>query len=143
MNVVVMNRNNAKRFSFQPHDFKSAIISITDIRSYPNQFNKDHSNGIVEICALSFDDVNRGEQGCITEEDAEKIVKFVRRIKDKVDTVIVHCEAGQSRSAGVAAAILKYYTGHDEQIYNDPKYTPNSTCYRRVLEAFYESEENI
>ena len=48
---------------------------------------------------------------------------------------LVHCGAGQSRSAGVAAAILKWMTGSDAQIFDNRKYTPNMRCYRLVLEA--------
>lgn len=141
--VEVMNRQQARKFTYASHDFSTIIISITDVESLPNSFNHDSKNGVVAICPVKFDDVNRGGENCITREDAMKIAKFVMRhvnLKTCVDHILVHCEAGQSRSAGVAAAILKFYTGNDMQIYGNPKYTPNSTCYSMVLEALNDCE---
>lgn len=46
---------------------------------------------------------------------------------------IVHCEAGQSRSAGVAAALSKWINGEDWDYFLNPKYTPNSYCYQTIL----------
>lgn len=40
----------------------------------------------------------------LNDEDANRIVEFVNKYKDCY--IIVHCDAGASRSAGVAAAIL-------------------------------------
>jgi predicted protein tyrosine phosphatase len=85
---------------------------------------------------LQFQDVNEGQRDQITEEDAMQIVAFVMDIKEAVNNLIVHCEAGVSRSAGVAAAIQKYLTGDDTSIFSDKRYYPNMTCYRYVLEAF-------
>ena len=60
---------------------------------------------------------------------------------DKVDTIIVHCNAGISRSSGVCAAIMKAMTGDDSLIFENPKYLPNTTCYKVVLEEFMREEE--
>ena len=54
--------------------------------------------------------------------------------------MIVHCDAGISRSSGVAAAILKAKTGDDSQIFNNPKYRPNMRCYRIVLDEFMQED---
>lgn len=137
MYLTVMSREKAKRFSFEEHDFRTIIISITDVESNPNVFNRKVKNGIVAILPLQFDDVNRGQKNCITQEDAKKICDFLRRYEGQYDHIIVHCEAGKSRSAGVGAAILKYYTGCDKAIYDSPRYTPNSTCYSMVLNEFF------
>lgn len=133
MNVVVMNRGDAKAYSYAPHTESSVIISITDPDRETNHFNEDAKNNIKSILRLQFFDVDSPDPGTITEDDAKRIADFAFYWKDKVDTIIVHCEAGQSRSAGAAAAILKAFTGHDEQIFDNPKYTPNRTVYRSVL----------
>ena len=54
--------------------------------------------------------------------------------------VIVHCDAGISRSSGVAAAILKAKTGDDSQIFNSPKYRPNMRCYRIILDELMQED---
>ena len=56
--------------------------------------------------------------------------------KDKVECIIVHCEVGVSRSAGVMAAIQKYLTGDDSAIFNNGAFSPNMYCYRMMLDAF-------
>lgn len=56
-----------------------------------------------------------------------------------MEQIIVHCEAGVSRSAGVAAALLKYAGEDQNQILKNPKYRSNMTCYRMVLNCLHES----
>ena len=61
---------------------------------------------------------------------------IARLLRDYPDTdVIVHCDAGISRSAGIAAAILKHTTGDDSSIFVNGQYDPNLWCYRKTLEA--------
>ena len=66
-------------------------------------------------------------------EDAKKIAKFVSQNRDKI--IIVHCDAGQSRSAGVAAAISRYYNNYDFEYFDNPRYTPNMRCYHLMMNA--------
>ena len=47
--------------------------------------------------------------------------------------MIIQCDAGVSRSAGVAGALMKYYNGDDSEIFENPKYRPNMRCYRTML----------
>ena len=136
MKYVVMNRTNAKRYSFESHMDKSIIISITDVDKDKVRFQHNPVNKIVAVKHLMFDDVEQGEMNCITDEDAVTIVNFVEYWKNKCDLIIVQCEAGQSRSAGVCAAIMKAFEGDDWQIFNNPKYVPNMTCYWKVLNVF-------
>ena len=44
-------------------------------------------------------------------------------------------------NAGVAAAIMKALFGDDWEVFDNPKYVPNMTCYRTVLDAFYYEEK--
>lgn len=139
MQFQVLNRKDAKAFSFKEHDYKTAIISITDVDKIGVIFSDNPNNGIRAILRLKFDDVERNfikNQNCITKEDGEAIVNFINKNKNKVDKIIVHCEAGVSRSAGVCAAIMKAINGDDWDIFNNPRFCPNMTCYRTVLDAF-------
>lgn len=138
--IIIMSRSNAYKYQFKNHNEKTAIISITDVDASYNNIHCTSQNGIKAVLALKFEDVERGYPDCITFADAEKIVDFVNAYKDKVDTIIVHCEAGISRSSGVAAAITKYFGGDDKSIFDSPKYCPNMACYNAVLEAFKQRE---
>ena len=74
----------------------------------------------------------------IQKENAEKIAAFVMINKHNRKHFIVQCDAGVSRSAGVAAALMKYFNGDDSPIFDNPQYCPNMRCYRMVLEALME-----
>lgn len=136
LKVLIMSRQEANRHSFKKDIEKTAIISITDTYSENNHF---HSNpNIIAILKLKFDDIEKDEKNCvcINDIDAKDIVAFINKLKDKVECIIVHCEAGISRSAGVAGAIMKYLNNDDTPVFNSGRYCPNMTCYRKVLSCF-------
>ena len=132
----VMSRNCAIKYSYNI-DMPTIIISINDIESSPAHFAKN--SNIIDILTLFFNDEDYPGKNAITIEDANKIIHFVNKYMDKVEQVIVHCEAGVSRSAGVCAALLKILDGDDNAIFNNGKYCPNMTCYRTVLNAYFDN----
>ena len=144
--VTVMSRNNAIEYCNNRHDNKVVIISIsTPRRKYSNRPFKSDVNGVIDILRLRFFDADKpmkmlgyGDVSwneLITEKDALKISEFVKKYSGY--DIIVHCDAGVSRSAGVAAAILKYLYNDDTEIFGRLYYHPNMLCYRRTLEALY------
>ena len=130
--IFVRSRKDMKQESYRISE-KSVIISISDI-------DKDRivfpvNSDILDILSLTFEDWDDpDDKACISELDAEKIMNFVKRWNSKNYDVnlYVNCEAGQSRSAGVAAAISKFLFGDDSWFFKTK--TPNMLCYRRVLE---------
>lgn len=69
--------------------------------------------------------------------DAARIAEFAReRISVGCRNIVVQCTQGLSRSAGVAAAILRAYHQDEGEILNDPAYCINGRCYRLTCEAF-------
>lgn len=123
-------------------DVPTIIISISSTGGIPPKSLFLHSNPQVKgFITLAFDDVTTYCQGYypITEQQARKIAKFVVRYKDSVEQIVVHCDAGIPRSAGVAAAIAKYLNNDDNKFFMAP-YTPNMTCYSKVLFALYLAE---
>lgn len=70
------------------------------------------------------------------ERDAEQILDFVDAFKDSVDTIVCQCEAGISRSAGVAGALAKIYNGNDQYYFDN--YIPNMRVYRTILNKYQE-----
>lgn len=137
MNIEVMSRSAARRYAFKPHPEKVMVISITDPGSEPNGLRGNANNGIYKIVRAEFEDTDDPNTS-ISAEQAKMIAEQVSQNIDVADKIIVHCEAGQSRSAGTAAAILKFYTNDDTQIFDNPRYTPNMYVYRKMLEAFYD-----
>ena len=129
----IMNRADASKATLEPIASTTAIISITDIGDKRNTFHQQ--TWLKAVLELQFLDLPEGSKGCITREQAQKISNFVIKWYPQVERFIVHCEYGQCRSAGVAAAISRAYEGHDSGIFNHPNYLPNRTCYEYVFSA--------
>lgn len=68
--------------------------------------------------------------------DAKSIIDLIEMYPD-ADTIMVHCTAGRSRSAAVAAALHKIINGSDSVIFDNKQYSPNMRVYRMVLEEWY------
>ena len=138
MVVDVMSRSKFEQYAFEKHNKTSIVISIASYGESEVFAVCNEANRILAIKQVFFNDTDDRNPiyGGIDTNTAIEIAHFLRtNYSNTVDKIIVHCGAGQSRSAGVAAAILKYYTGDDSKIFNNPRYTPNMLCYRRILEA--------
>lgn len=120
----------------EQNQYNANIISITSQPTYAD----------IKNCGptlyLRFEDFDMELPGwpvqLIQKEDAKKIATFVMANKHNGKYFIVQCDAGVSRSAGVAAALMKYFNGDDSPIFDNPQYCPNMRCYRMVLEALME-----
>ena len=135
VNIEIMSRTKMREFSFHAHDEKIAVISISDVDKTNPELHNNPENGIFKLFQVRFADVEIGEPNCITDEQANEIAEFVVGILDSADKIVVHCEAGVSRSAGVGAALMKFIKGYDWDVFDKPRFCPNMTCYRKVLNA--------
>ena len=105
-----------------------AVISIQDthtggfgITFTPNQFCQD-------VLTLYFDDIVREVEGAVlfSDEMAEQIIAFIKKNR-KVDTLLVHCYAGQSRSRAVGAFAVKMLGGDNSKYFSQGN--PNRYVY--------------
>lgn len=147
MNVSVMSRTEAIRYCKSSHENRVIMVSISD--PYIQYFSEpfcSKENKVVAIQKLFFSDADKvgedvygrvaDQQDLFSDSDAELVKRLLNKFPDT--DVIVHCDAGISRSSGVAAGILKAITGSDLEIFNNPKYKPNMRCYRLMLNALVE-----
>ncbi len=145
--IRVMSRLEAFNYCKSCHNTPAVIISIsTPNTEYPYKGFKSDINCVIDILVLFFADVDGQDsmdinddyaaiKELMTDKDAKKIAGFVDRYKNVL--LIIHCDEGVSRSAGIAAAVLRYYTGDDAAIFDDCfSYNPNMWCYFKVLKAF-------
>jgi protein-tyrosine phosphatase len=64
------------------------------------------------------------------------MARFIKEALERCNPqgIIVHCEAGQSRSAAIAAALAMHYNGDDREFWGAQMYgrvfTPNAHVYR-------------
>lgn len=81
------------------------------------------NDNCVDKLFLKFDDKSYATQETLAHyvgtaypmktEDAKKILEFVLKYKDDVNDIIVHCEAGISRSPAVAIALSEILNGKE------------------------------
>lgn len=137
--VRVMSRHECVSYCNQSHNTPSLIISIsTPYRQYDWKPEITDTNGVKNILRLAFNDTDLLDDiRPISDRDAERIKAFLQENWSDDVLLIVHCDAGQSRSAGVAAAILKATTGDDSEIFDKPRFIPNMLVYRTVLQELY------
>ena len=135
----VMSRHCCERYCQQKHKRSSIIISVKSSwdRELPSLPMNDKNN-VKHILSLSFDDVEYEQipEFCMTFEHGQKVAEFVNNYYDEADLIIVHCDGGISRSAGVAAAIMRVKEGFDDPIFDSRRKHPNMTCYLRTLKGF-------
>lgn len=141
MNIIVLNKSKAQRLSYTDYSYDKVIISIRTPDDAKVEFDSNNKT-IKDILYLEFYDISYNSQEIfkgyepMSDEDAVKIRDFVLKWKDKIDTLWVHCDAGISRSAGVAAGILEALGEDNSYIFDSKMYFPNLLCYRKTLNAF-------
>lgn len=140
INITVLSEDRMKSYDcVVPH------ITIS-VRS-PDRFGKHlrlpnnmYRQGSI---MLEFHDLDDRVEGTDMEgihelfspEHAKKIVAFVQKHISFVDTIIINCEAGISRSAGIAAALSKFYNKDDSYFFKH--FIPNRRVYRMILEELH------
>jgi predicted protein tyrosine phosphatase len=137
MDFLVLGRAEALRIAPEvPHIF----ISITTPDA-PDARLADSANRM-EVLRLQFHDVDRApeppvlsmdEVTLFSDEHAREIVHFVQTHREAVRLIVCQCDAGMSRSAGVAAALSRWLQDEDAPFFR--YYLPNRLVYDAVLRA--------
>ena len=149
--IMILSRPEAIFYCEGKHGRQSIMISISDpFETYDDAPFITQDNNIQEILPLSFCDAEgpgpdvygrmAGEKDLMQIQDAQRIQKLLRRHPDC--DIIVHCDAGMSRSAGVAAAIVEAAGGDRSRIFSSPYYQPNLHCYGVLLRVLTETEKS-
>ena len=157
MHIAIASRLIAEKVSAlikTPH----AIISITDPDSgLPSFAPNGYRIGSLSLRFYDLEDISAQMEpkdaveylaqfgdGLFKDDQAAEIVGFVEGIKDKVKGILVHCHAGVSRSAAVAAVIELVLNGSDERVFQDRRYSPNLYVYTKLLIAWQKkSKERV
>ena len=134
MQLIVVGRNEIERGIVVRTPY--VVISIVDPQSRPARLRR--SAGFRDELSLRFHDAEPSEDlplpsevVLMTQDQAKAIWDFVLRYRDRVGTIVVHCEQGMSRSPAVAAAICKALGGNEEPFFR--KYAPNQYVYELLL----------
>ena len=154
LNLIVRNRYDSEYIP-PPITEPYVVISVyTPGDAQPNLAAHAYK---VESLAIPFYDVPY-EPGDVHAEvrkylfspaDARAIVSFVESAKERgINTVVVHCDMGQSRSVAIAAALSLYYNDtvgefkkgkYKQQVggYGFRIYNPNLRVYRLMVDALF------
>jgi predicted protein tyrosine phosphatase len=138
MKIEVLDRTSAEAISKSIEKKYVYYISITD----PDKKMANLYGNEKNILRLNFYDIETQVKDLedkifdpMQEEDALRVAEFINKNKEDIELLIVHCEAGISRSAGVAAALSKFLSGDDMYYFTCGRFRPNMTCYRKTLNA--------
>lgn len=119
-------------------DVPWACISISTVPGEWPEIDVENRLGLLQLAFADVEfesrEASMAENGfhIFDDGDAQKIIEFVKEHSVEMEVLMVHCEGGQSRSAGVAAAIAKLYLPSDDPFFK--AYTPNMRVYRRILD---------
>lgn len=127
--IIVLSKTDAKNFRC---DHPWAAISIA---TYPGDLPVLSEENCLGLLQLAFrDTTNTNHENHFTQREAKAVLDFVEEYWDRIEVLLVHCEAGLSRSPGVAAAIsyIKEGRGSDKK-YFEGKYWANYLVYKTIL----------
>lgn len=135
-NIEIRSRSAAQYFS--PENDVWAAISVATYDGDWPKLSACKRLGLLQIffpdISFKIKDNSMKYNKLFDEEMAQRIFDFVDGIKDKIDTMLIHCEAGVSRSPAIAAAIDRIYFGEKnvkEKYFM--KYRPNILVYQTMI----------
>ena len=140
IDIIVFSREGIGNFVT---DRPYLLISIKDPGSEVVEL-QDNPNKIAQL-DLEFSDFDvdkcpgilNSKIKVFTKEDAQSIITVLRLTEKYINLIVVHCEAGLSRSPGIAAA-LSNILGYGDQFYFK-HYLPNKYVYRTLLNIAMDS----
>lgn len=87
---------------------------------------------------LNYDDVIDGaDPYAYTDEMAARVATLVHSVEANISVtnLYVVCDYGESRSAGLAAAVIRYLGAEDLYLWDSAIYHPNPLVYRKTCAA--------
>jgi predicted protein tyrosine phosphatase len=103
--------------------------------------------GCHEVLSIRFSDISNTQYDSMSkyksrkkhlvlfsDAHAKQIIAFIDRLKDKITDLVIHCEAGISRSGAVGLFVCRYL-GLDETKYRDANRKINPNQY--VFDVLY------
>ncbi len=111
-----------------------AVISIQDSHTQGFGFQFTENQFCSGVLTLLFDDIVSEVDGAVlfNDEMADQIIDFIESHRKSIDTLLVHCYAGQSRSRAVGAFAVDMLGGDNSKYFEEG--TPNQYIYN-VLES--------
>lgn len=132
--IVVLPRRAFQEFFTTK---KWACVSVMDTFAFDaGMFPTITEDNRLSLIRLGFDDISRPKPGLteMNKEQAQSIWEFVDQVWDKIDLLVVHCNAGMCRSPAIAKAISDKYQPKQAELF-DQLYHPNKLVYQLMTET--------
>lgn len=119
-----------------------AVISIQDSHTGGVGVTFSENKYCKGVLTLQFDDVVRKVEGAVlfSKNMAVQIIQFIRK-HESVDTLLIHCYAGQSRSRAVGAFAVKMLGGDNTKYFT--QYSPNMYVYNMLEDTRNAMREEV
>lgn len=135
MKIIVADRPTIERGLVVRSSY--IVISITDPHKPDAKIPK--TSGCRAVLRLKFDDAEptsgfspSAGLRLFGEMECTQVASFIDEYREQVGAVVVHCEAGMSRSPAVAAAVAKWLGGDSAIFFQN--YAPNQFVYDLLTE---------
>lgn len=131
-NIQIMSKQEMTLFSTKDLTKDYIVVSINDTNYNTIIYDNKH---IIDKIQLWFDDIWLKEHEdenlkLMCTAHADLIKMFIDTYKDRVNSIIVHCTAGISRSGAVGCCLARYLNGDDEYLLATGRYIPNKHVYK-------------
>jgi predicted protein tyrosine phosphatase len=138
--IIVGSIADAQRYRPAPGE-RYAVLSFIDVGCEPPKLERH--DGFAERLVIHCDDCTPGDQPLagralcpLSEGQARQVARFVRANAERIDTLLVHCHAGLSRSPGAATAIAEALAIAEIYMVNGESIVPNPHVRELVRAAF-------
>lgn len=115
-----------------------AAISITTDGDFP-VLAEENRQGLLQLAFADTAEASRPDSFAVVQ--AAELLDFVAATWDSIQVLLIHCEAGMSRSPGVAAALSRIYYG-DDGPWGEYDF-PNSLVYQRLVDLHRQREKGL
>lgn len=117
-----------------------AVISIQDTHTGGFGFRFTPNVACADVLTLYFDDIDRAVEGAklFDPAQAEEIIAFIEKNR-AVDTLLVHCYGGESRSRAVGAFAVEILGGSSRKLLTTGH--ANRYVYDTLRAAFAKSQK--
>lgn len=147
MNFITMNRTQIEK----GNDVASPHIIISVYNSGDEKPAIQRNEHTLDAIFCQFDDIDAETAGKVlfNKNFAKEVRDLVYKWGSHWEVVICQCEAGQSRSVGLAAALSKFFNGDDSEffsgsgMYAPTSRTPNMHVYNVMLAMLHEEPLRI
>ena len=123
-----------EEFTERTDDYAVISFEDTHLGGFGIEFRENrYCKGVL---TLYVDDIVKEVEGAVLfhNEHANQILSFVDKHKDIIDTLVIHCYAGQSRSVAVGKALSELYNVYCS---NTEGKNPNEHIYSTMINTKY------